>query len=165
MRWSHSAFPIKGRRWWLGIGTPASLWPVHRLAVPEICQAVRQKGLEEFIRAKTGLQVDPLFPSSKIQWLFENRPEIRKLAEEGRACLGTVDAWLVWNLTGHKRFVTDYSNASRTQLFNIGRVSGMRSCSRFLGCRHLRCRRWWHQTTPWATRYFLGAIQSLSAAF
>ena len=78
-----------------------------------------QKGLEELIRAKTGLQVDPLFPSSKVQWLLENRPDIRQLAEEGKVCLGTVDVWLVWNLTEGKRFVTDFSNASRTQLFNI----------------------------------------------
>jgi glycerol kinase len=81
---------------------------------------LREKGWEESIRTKTGLQVDPLFPSSKIQWLLENRPEIRKLTEEGKVCLGTVDSWLVWKLTGGQRFVTDFSNASRTQLFNIG---------------------------------------------
>jgi glycerol kinase len=98
---------------------PCIVWQCRRSA--EICQAVRQKGLADSIRAKTGLQVDPLFPSSKVQWLLENRPDIRKLAEEGKACLGTVDAWLVWNLTGRQRFVTDFSNASRTQLFNIGR--------------------------------------------
>src|ERR1700675_553920 len=98
---------------------PCIVWQCRRSA--EICQAVRQKGLEDLIRVKTGLQVDPLFPSSKIQWLFEICPDVRKLAEEGKVCLGTVDAWLVWNLTGQKRFVTDYSNASRTQLFNIGR--------------------------------------------
>jgi glycerol kinase len=97
---------------------PCIVWQCRRSS--EICQAVRQKGLEASIRAKTGLQVDPLFPSSKIQWLLENRPDIRKLAEEGKVCLGTVDAWLVWNLTNGKRFVTDFSNASRTQLFNIG---------------------------------------------
>jgi glycerol kinase len=98
---------------------PCIVWQCRRSA--EICQAMRQKGLEDLIRVKTGLQVDPLFPSSKIQWLFENRPDVQKLAKEGKVCLGTVDAWLVWNLTGQKRFVTDYSNASRTQLFNIGR--------------------------------------------
>src|ERR1700692_1632999 len=81
---------------------PCIVWQCRRSA--EICQAVRQKGLEDLIRVKTGLQVDPLFPSSKIQWLFENRPDVRKLAEEGKVCLGTVDAWLVWNLTGQKRF-------------------------------------------------------------
>jgi glycerol kinase len=94
---------------------PCIVWQCRRSA--EICQAMRQKDLEDLIRVKTGLQVDPLFPSSKIQWLFENRPDVQKLAKVGKVCLGTVDAWLVWNLTGQKRFVTDYSNASRTQLF------------------------------------------------
>jgi glycerol kinase len=98
---------------------PCIVWQCRRSAA--ICQAVREKGLEESIRAKTGLQVDPLFPASKIQWLLENRPDIRKLADQGKVCLGTVDAWLVWNLSGRRRFVTDFSNASRTQLFNIGR--------------------------------------------
>ncbi len=98
---------------------PSIVWQCRRSA--EICQAIRQKGLEETIRAKTGLQVDPLFPASKVQWLFENRPEVRKLAETGNLCLGTVDAWLVWNLTGGKRFLTDFSNASRTELFNLAK--------------------------------------------
>ena len=98
---------------------PCIVWQCRRSA--EICEALRQKGLEETIRAKTGLQVDPLFPSSKVQWLLENRPDVRKLAEAGGLCLGTVDAWLVWNLTGGKRFVTDFSNASRTQLFNLAK--------------------------------------------
>jgi glycerol kinase len=97
---------------------PCIVWQCRRSAA--ICQSVREKGLEESIRAKTGLQIDPLFPASKIQWLLENRPDIRKLAGDGKVCLGTVDAWLVWNLSGRKRFVTDFSNASRTQLFNIG---------------------------------------------
>jgi glycerol kinase len=96
---------------------PCIVWQCRRSG--EICQALRQKGVEDTIRAKTGLQVDPLFPSSKIQWLFENRPDILKLADAGELCLGTVDSWLVWNLTGGKRFVTDFSNASRTQLLNL----------------------------------------------
>jgi glycerol kinase len=98
---------------------PCIVWQCRRSA--GICQALREKGLEETIQAKTGLQVDPLFPSSKVQWLLENRPDVRKLAEAGGLCLGTVDAWLVWNLTGGKRFVTDFSNASRTQLFNLAK--------------------------------------------
>jgi glycerol kinase len=96
---------------------PAIVWQCRRSA--EICQALRRKGLEETVRAKTGLQIDPLFPSSKAQWLLENRPDVHKLAEAGDLCLGTVDAWLVWNLTDGKRFATDFSNASRTQLFNL----------------------------------------------
>jgi glycerol kinase len=108
--------------WDRGTGQPVApciVWQCRRSA--EICQALRQKGLEETIRAKTGLQVDPLFPASKVQWLLKNRPDVRKLAESGGLCLGTVDAWLVWNLTGGKRFVTDFSNASRTQLFNLAK--------------------------------------------
>jgi glycerol kinase len=97
---------------------PCIVWQCRRST--EICQALRLKGVQETIRAKTGLQVDPLFPSSKIQWLLENRPDLRKLADAGELCLGTVDSWLVWNLTGGKRFVTDFGNASRTQLLNIG---------------------------------------------
>jgi glycerol kinase len=81
---------------------PCIVWQCRRSA--EICQTLRRKGLEETIRAKTGLQVDPLFPSSKIQWLLENRPEVRQLAERGALCLGTVDAWLVWKLTRGQRF-------------------------------------------------------------
>jgi glycerol kinase len=96
---------------------PCIVWQCRRSA--SICQVLRSKGLEEKIRAKTGLQVDPLFPSTKIQWLFENHPEVRALAEKGDLCIGTVDAWLVWNLTDRKQFRTDYSNASRTQLLNL----------------------------------------------
>jgi glycerol kinase len=97
---------------------PCIVWQCRRST--EICQALRRKGVDETIRSKTGLQVDPLFPSSKILWLFENRPDLLKLANAGELCLGTVDSWLVWNLTGGKRFVTDLSNASRTQLLNLG---------------------------------------------
>jgi glycerol kinase len=96
---------------------PCIVWQCRRSA--SICQVLRSKGLKEKIRAKTGLQVDPLFPSTKIQWLFENHPEVGALAEKGDLCVGTVDAWLVWNLTDRKQFRTDYSNASRTQLLNL----------------------------------------------
>jgi glycerol kinase len=96
---------------------PCIVWQCRRSA--SICQVLRSKGLDGKIRAKTGLQVDPLFPSTKIQWLFENHPEVATLAAQGDLCVGTVDAWLVWNLTGRKEFRTDYSNASRTQLLNL----------------------------------------------
>jgi glycerol kinase len=97
--------------------SPCIVWQCRRSS--DICQTLREKGLDEMIRGKTGLQVDPLFPSTKIQWLFDNRPDLRKLADSGGLCIGTVDSWLVWNLTGGKRFVTDFSNASRTQLLNL----------------------------------------------
>ncbi|MGA7126340.1 MAG: glycerol kinase GlpK [Chthoniobacterales bacterium] len=96
---------------------PCIVWQCRRSA--SICQVLRSKGCEEKVRAKTGLQIDALFPSTKIQWLFENHPEVLALAEQGDLCIGTVDAWLVWNLTDRKQFRTDYSNASRTQLLNL----------------------------------------------
>jgi glycerol kinase len=96
---------------------PCIVWQCRRSV--SICQGLRSKGLEDKIRTKTGLQVDPLFPSTKIQWLFENHPEVGTLTEKGDLCVGTVDAWLVWNLTEGKEFRTDYSNASRTQLLNL----------------------------------------------
>jgi glycerol kinase len=96
---------------------PCIVWQCRRSA--GICQVLRGKGLAEKIRAKTGLQVDPLFPASKIQWLFENHPELGTLAAQGDLCVGTVDSWLVWNFTGRKEFRTDCSNASRTQLLNL----------------------------------------------
>ncbi len=96
---------------------PCIVWQCRRST--SVCRALRRQGAEEMIRAKTGLQVDPLFPSTKIQWLLENHPELRSLADDGNLCLGTVDSWLVWNLTGGKEFRTDFSNASRTQLLNL----------------------------------------------
>jgi glycerol kinase len=97
--------------------SPCIVWQCRRSAA--ICRKLRDQGLQEAIRAKTGLQVDPLFPSSKIRWLLENRPDLRQMADAGNLCLGTVDSWLVWKLTGGKEFVTDFSNASRTQLLNL----------------------------------------------
>jgi glycerol kinase len=96
---------------------PCIVWQCRRSS--KICQALRRKGADQLIESKTGLQVDPLFPSTKIQWLLEHRPDLRRLADSGKLCLGTVDSWLVWNLTGGQRFVTDFSNASRTQLLNL----------------------------------------------
>ena len=95
----------------------AIVWQCRRSA--EICDEWKASGLEEKIRGKTGLQIDPLFPASKIVWLLRNQPEIRALASRGDACFGTVDSWLVWNFTQGKTFATDASNASRTQLFNL----------------------------------------------
>ena len=166
----HSAFPIKGRPWWPGIGTPANPWP-HALCgsadgVPKSVRRCARRVWRSPFALKTGLQVDPLFPSSKIQWLFENRPEIRKLAEEGKVCLGTVDAWLVWNLTGGKRFVTDFSNASRTQLFNIGRGAWDPELLALFGVPSVCVAGGGGvQPTLWATRSFWPGIRFQSAAF
>ena len=75
--------------------------------------------LEPYVREKTGLIIDAYFSATKIKWIFDNVPGVRELADEGKLLFGTVETWLIWNLTGGKVHVTDYSNASRTMLFDV----------------------------------------------
>jgi len=95
----------------------AIVWQDRRTAAA--CDRLRQKGLAPLIRRKTGLIVDAYFSATKLQWLLQHVPGARERAKAGRLAFGTVDAWLVWNLTGGRRHVTDASNASRTMLYNI----------------------------------------------
>lgn len=83
------------------------------------CQALIEKGAGEEIQKRTGLVVDTYFSASKLQWMVENAPDCARAAEAGTLMAGTVDAWLIWNFTKGEVFATDYSNASRTLLFNI----------------------------------------------
>lgn len=85
----------------------------------EICDRWKEQGLEEMIRKKTGLRIDPYFSASKIVWMLENVPGARELAESGNLLFGNMDSWLVWKLTGGERHITDATNASRTLLCNI----------------------------------------------
>ena len=93
----------------------AIVWQCARAV--DVCAAVERAGMGETVQERTGIPISPYFPASKLAWMMQNVPEARALADAGRLCMGTVDAWLVWKLTGQYR--TDYSNASRTQLFNI----------------------------------------------
>jgi len=93
----------------------AIVWQCARAA--EICERPEIAGRAEEIRQKTGLNLSPYFPAAKLCWLLENVPEAKALADKGHLACGTVDSWLVYCLTGSHK--TDYSNASRTQLFNI----------------------------------------------
>lgn len=86
-----------------------------------ICQELADHG--EIIRSHTGLQLSPYFSAAKIAWVLRNVPGARERAQRGELCCGTVDSWLVFRLTGGKEFRTDYSNASRTQLFHIGKLT------------------------------------------
>jgi len=95
----------------------AVVWQCQRAA--EICELIADQGYDELVRSKTGLVLSPYFPAAKIKWILDNVPDIRKRAEAGELVFGTIDTWLLWNLTGGKVYATDYSNASRTQLFNI----------------------------------------------
>lgn len=93
----------------------AIVWQCSRAV--EICE--RHKEEAESIRQKTGMMLSPYFPASKLQWIMENVPEAKVLADRDDLAVGTIDTWLVYNLTRDHAFKTDYSNASRTQLFNI----------------------------------------------
>ena len=96
----------------------AIVWQDRRTA--PLCDRLKNEGLEPLFRQKTGLVVDPYFSGTKLAWLIDHVPDARRRAEAGELAFGTVDSWLLWNLTGGSRHATDPSNASRTLLFNVG---------------------------------------------
>ena len=95
----------------------AIVWQCRRTA--DFCGELKAEGLMEKYRAKTGLLIDPYFSGTKLRWILENVEGARERAEKGELLFGTVETWLIWNLTGGHVHVTDYSNASRTMMFNI----------------------------------------------
>jgi len=95
----------------------AIVWQCRRTA--KYCDSLKEKGLEEVIKQKTGLRIDAYFSGTKLRWILENVPGCRKRAENGELLFGTVETWLIWKLTKGKVHITDYSNASRTMMFNI----------------------------------------------
>ncbi|HSW35189.1 MAG TPA: glycerol kinase GlpK [Candidatus Limnocylindrales bacterium] len=95
----------------------AIVWQCRRTAA--MCQQMKEAGLEDLVRHKTGLLLDPYFSGTKLRWALENIPAVRKAADEGDLACGTMDSFLLYRLTGGKVFSTDYTNASRTLLFNI----------------------------------------------
>jgi glycerol kinase len=95
----------------------AIVWQDRRTA--PMCSRLRDDGVEETIRQKTGLLLDPYFSATKIAWILDNVGGARSRAEQGKLAFGTVDSWLIWNLTSGERHVTDRTNASRTLLYNI----------------------------------------------
>lgn len=99
----------------------AIVWQCARGA--SICEKIAAQGVEEMVRKNTGLQLSPYFSAAKIAWVLQNVEGAQEKADKGELCCGTIDSWLVYKLTGGKEFRTDYSNASRTQMFNIGELS------------------------------------------
>ena len=95
----------------------AIVWQCRRTA--EICEQLKNKGLEEYVKDNTGLIIDAYFSGTKVKWILDNVKGAREKAENGKLLFGTVDTWLVWKLTAGKVHVTDYTNASRTMMFNI----------------------------------------------
>ena len=96
---------------------PAIVWQDRRTA--GFCDRLKSQGLEPLIRDRTGLVIDAYFSASKLKWILDQVPGARSRAEKGELAFGTVDAWLIWKLTGGKLHLTDSTNASRTMLFNI----------------------------------------------
>jgi glycerol kinase len=100
---------------------PAPIWQCRRTAAD--CVALIAAGHNEVVRQATGLDINPLFPASKLTWVMRNMPQAAALLAQGRLHAGTVDAWLLWNLTGGASFACDHSNASRTQLFDTASLT------------------------------------------
>jgi len=96
---------------------PAIVWQCRRTS--EICLDLKKQGLEEKIKLKTGLVTDPYFSSTKVLWILDQVDNARSLADQGYLAFGTIDSWLLWNLTDGTSHATDQTNASRTMLFNI----------------------------------------------
>jgi glycerol kinase len=106
--------------WERSTGKPvynAIVWQDRRTS--DFCDKLKKEGLSQTIQSKTGLIIDAYFSATKIRWILENVKDARRRAENGELAFGTIDSWLVWNLTGGKMHVTDVTNASRTMLFNI----------------------------------------------
>ena len=95
----------------------AIVWQCRRTA--DMCEQLIDKGFDKLFREKTGLVIDAYFSGTKIKWIIDNVPGVKEKIEAGKICMGTVDSWLIWKLTGGTAHVTDYSNASRTLLLNI----------------------------------------------
>ena len=99
----------------------AIVWQCARGAA--ICEGLAQRGYGEMVRRTTGLQLSPYFPAAKLAWIMQNVAGVAERARAGEICVGTIDSWLVYNLSKDHRHCTDYSNASRTQLFNINTLA------------------------------------------
>ena len=98
----------------------AIVWQCRRTA--DYCEKLKAEGLDGYIKDHTGLLIDAYFSGTKIKWILDNVPAAKQLADEGKLLFGTVETWLIWNLTGGKAHVTDYSNACRTMLFDVDKL-------------------------------------------
>lgn len=96
---------------------PAVVWQCKRSV--RVCEDLREKGLSNIVNAKTGLVIDPYFSATKLIWLYQNNPAIQTAVKKGEVFFGTIDTWLLYKLTDGNSYATDYSNASRTMLFNL----------------------------------------------
>jgi glycerol kinase len=129
----------------------AVVWQDRRGA--SICDALSEQGYDEMVANKSGLVIDAYFSGSKVQWLLENVDGLKERAQNGELALGTMDTWLIYKLTGGREHVTDYSNASRTMMYNIFDLEwddDLCRCS--AACRERCCRRSSRAPTSTGTR-------------
>ncbi len=96
---------------------PAIVWQCRR--TDAYCTQLKARGVEDDVRQRTGLVIDPYFSASKMQWMLQHYPKAKSWADQDKLCFGTVDSWLIWQLTGGRHHLTDASNASRTQLYHL----------------------------------------------
>ena len=95
----------------------AIVWQDKRTA--PMCEDLKRKGLDDYVKQHTGLVIDSYFSATKIKWMLDNVPNAKEKATRGELAFGTIDTWLIWNMTQGKSHVTDYTNASRTMLYDI----------------------------------------------
>lgn len=120
--------------WDLVTGEPlynAIVWQCNRTA--DICEELIEKGFSEIVNQKTGLKIDPYFSGTKIKWLVDNVPSIKEKSLNNELAIGTIDSWLIWNLSKEKTFATEPSNASRTLLYDINKNSWDRDLAAIFG--------------------------------
>ena len=121
--------------WDKNTGSPiyhAIVWQSRQTA--DICDELISKGYNDVFREKTGLLIDAYFSGTKVKWILDNVEGARERAEKGDLLFGTIDTWLVWKLSGGKAHVTDYSNASRTLMYNIHELKWDEELARFTWC-------------------------------
>ena len=99
----------------------AIVWQDKRTA--SICEDLKKKGLEDYVKQHTGLVIDSYFSATKVKWILDNVPQAKEKAKRGDLAFGTIDTWLIWNMTKGKSHVTDYTNASRTMLYDIKKLA------------------------------------------
>ncbi len=114
----------------------AIVWQCKRSV--DICHRLTKNGLQDTIKKKTGLIIDPYFSGSKLVWLYENEPHIRQAIKNGEAYFGTIDTWLLYKLTDGQQYLTDYTNASRTLFFNLQELQWDKELISLLGLSGIR---------------------------
>ena len=126
---------------------PAIVWQDRRTAAR--CGALEDSGVGEDVSNRTGLVLDPYFSATKIGWILDHVEGARARAERGELAFGTVDSWLIWQLTNGARHVTDVTNASRTMLFNIVKGEWDAGCCASSAYRRACCPRWFGRASGW----------------